>query len=83
LRSSRLDIGDVGRMTPGRKRRFERDLAHDDGAAARGHLEAGRAIYYTERDTPRDQVIREHPDGGRELVTFDELGQERIIGAVR
>ncbi|HBV0869502.1 TPA: hypothetical protein MDN71_005310 [Klebsiella pneumoniae] len=41
---------------------------HDDGAAAREHLEAGFPIYYTEDDTPADLLIKEHPGGRRELV---------------
>ncbi|WP_234488128.1 hypothetical protein [Paraburkholderia aspalathi] len=50
----------------------------DDGAAAREHLEAGFPIYYREDDTPGDLLIKEHPDGRRELVRFHEAGDEVI-----
>lgn len=49
-----------------------------DGAAARAHLEAGRPIYYVEDDTPAGLLIKEHPDGRRELVKFDEAG-DRVL----
>lgn len=51
---------------------------HDDGAAAREHLEAGFPIYYREDDTPEGLLIKEHPGGRRELVRFDEAGDEVI-----
>jgi len=41
---------------------------HDDGAAAQRHLEAGRPIYYAEDDTPEGLLIKEYPNGRRELV---------------
>lgn len=41
---------------------------YDDGAAAQEHLEAGFPVYYTEDDTPADLLIKEHPNGLRELV---------------
>jgi hypothetical protein len=55
-------------MTAAQERAFLRDLVRDDGAAARMHLAAGRPITYCEADTPADHVIREYPDGRRELV---------------
>ncbi|NIJ07615.1 hypothetical protein FHS31_001211 [Sphingomonas vulcanisoli] len=57
---------------------LEAALRQDDGSVARAHLAAGRAIYYSEDDTPRDTVIKEHPDGRRELVRFDIQGEHRI-----
>lgn len=50
----------------------------DDGRAARSHLAAGRAIYYGERDTPPGLVVKEYPDGRRELVRFDRLGEHCV-----
>ncbi|MCF8482189.1 MAG: hypothetical protein K9H25_17330 [Rhodospirillum sp.] len=41
---------------------------HDDGAAAQEHLDAGFPIYYAEEGTPEGLLIKEHPDGRRELV---------------
>lgn len=51
---------------------------HDDGAAARSHLEAGFPIYYSEFDTPADAIIKEYPDGRRELVRVDVDGEHFI-----
>lgn len=53
---------------------FVRAVIHDDGAAAREHLEAGRAIYYVEDATPKGLLIKEHPGGLRELVRFKPDG---------
>jgi hypothetical protein len=53
-------------------------VRHDDGDAARSHLAAGRPIYYTEDDTPAGLLIKKHPDGRRELVKFDEEGDQVI-----
>ena len=41
----------------------------DDGQAAQLHLDAGRAIYYCEDAYP-DEMVRQWPDGNRELVTL-------------
>lgn len=49
-----------------------------DGAAAQAHLAAGRPIYYAEDDTPAGLLVKEHPDGRRELVKFDEAGDQVI-----
>lgn len=51
---------------------------HDDGAAAKAHLQAGFPIYYVKDDTPEGLLIKEHPNGRRELVRFDEDGDEVI-----
>ena len=50
---------------------------HDDGAAAEGHLAAGRAIYYSEPDTPSGVIIKEYPDGHRELIRFE--GRDEVL----
>ena len=61
---------------------FERQLANDDGAAAKAHLAAGNPIYYTEADTPERMCLKEYPDGRRELVTFDvERGEVFVAQA--
>lgn len=54
---------------------------HDDGAAARSHLEAGFPIYYSEDDTPAEAIIKEYPGGRRELVRVD-LDGEHFIQAI-
>ncbi|ETF02178.1 hypothetical protein W822_15780 [Advenella kashmirensis W13003] len=51
-------------------RMFDVQLVRDDGAAARGHLQAGRPVYYREDTTPSGLVIKEFPNGRRELVRF-------------
>jgi len=55
---------------------------NDDGAAAREHLAAGFPIYYSEDDTPAGAVIKEYPDGRRELVRFDREGEHHFQAAV-
>lgn len=57
---------------------IEAALRNDDGAAAREHLEAGFPIYYSEADTPPDVVIKQYPDGRRELVRFDMDGEHYV-----
>lgn len=51
---------------------------NDDGAAARSHLEAGFPIYYSDDDTPDDVIIKEYPDGRRELVRVDVDGEHFV-----
>lgn len=55
-----------------------RAARHDDGAAAQEHLRVGFPIYYVEEDTPPNLLVKEHPDGQRELVRFDRAGDEVI-----
>ncbi|QKS00782.1 hypothetical protein F9288_14995 [Sphingomonas sp. CL5.1] len=57
---------------------IEAALQEDDGAAAREHLAAGFPIYYSEPNTPGDVVIKEYPDGHRELVRFDHDGEHLV-----
>lgn len=61
---------------------FEAGLAHDDGAAARCHLQAGRAIHYVEETTPTGHVIREHPGGDREMLKVDADGSTHVINGI-
>lgn len=58
--------------------RFERLDPNPGAEAARERLAAGQPIYYREGDTPAGQVIKEYPDGHRELVAF-EHGKERRL----
>lgn len=60
---------------------LEAAARYDDGAAARSHLDAGRPIYYGEKDTPPGLVVKEYPDGRRELVRFDHMGEHRVRDA--
>lgn len=53
-------------------------LGNDSGTAAREHLAAGFPIYYSDRDTPANALIKEYPDGHRELVRFDHEGEHRV-----
>ncbi|WP_296716547.1 hypothetical protein [Tistrella sp.] len=55
------------------------DEAGEDSSEAAGHLAAGRPIYYRTSDLPPRQVIKQYPDGRRELVSF-ETGRETLIG---
>lgn len=48
---------------------FTQALANDTGEEAKRHLAAGRPIYYGDDSFP-DGVVKEHPDGRRQLVTF-------------
>lgn len=56
---------------------IEHAAMYDDGAAAQSHLDAGRAIYYSEPDTPEGVIIKHYPDGHRELVRFD--GADEVV----
>jgi hypothetical protein len=58
-----------------------RDLEKMDGddTAAREHLAAGRPIYYAEDDTPPGLVIKEYPDGRRELVRVHLNSDDEVI----
>lgn len=73
-----MDSPGLDELTPD-EQAFEDELMEDDGAAARAHLEAGRAIYYIEPTTPDGLIVREHPGGRRELVRADRRGGEPEI----
>jgi hypothetical protein len=51
-------------------REFVAALEAGDDSAARASLAAGVPIYYAEEDTPASGVIKEYPDGRKELVAF-------------
>ncbi len=59
-------------------RMFDVQLARDDGSAARAHLQAGRPVYYREDSTPSGLVVKEFPNGARELVRFVN-GVEQMV----
>lgn len=59
-------------------REIERVVHQDDGLAAKTHLAAGRAIFYGDPQYP-GQVIKEYPDGHRQLVTIDSKNVVSII----
>jgi len=77
-----LTVETLNKMTPTEDEAFwasfEAELAHDDGAEAARHLAAGNPIYFCEPDTPENLVIKEYPDGRRELVSFD-LDGEKVV----
>ena len=68
-----LDFSRLGDLTDVEERRFiaafTRELEADRGEEAQRHLDAGRPIYYAD-DRHRDALVKEFPDGRRQLVTF-------------
>ena len=46
--------------------------------AAKAHLAAGRAIYYGDPRYP-GQIVKEYPDGRRQLVHIDEKSVVTVI----
>lgn len=70
-----LDFSRLDAMNESDERRFmaefTRTLASDKGDEARRHLAAGRAIYYSD-DRFKNGVVKEYPDGRRQLVTFKD-----------
>ena len=54
-------------------------IARDGDRVARSHLATGFPVYASGEDTPPGTVIRENPDGTRELVRFDAAG-EHVVG---
>ncbi len=59
-------------------REIERAVQFDDGLAAKAHLAAGRAIYYGDPRYP-GQIVKECPDGRRQLVDIDEKSVVTVI----
>lgn len=62
---------------------FVRAVLKDDDLAPKGLLAAGHPIYYRERDTPDDLVIRESPDGRRELIRVTDTGAEFVVSVLQ
>lgn len=59
-------------------REIEGAILLDDGQAAKAHLAAGRAIYYGDPAYP-GQIVREYPDGRRQLVEIDRCNVVTIL----
>ena len=57
---------------------FVNALAHDDGLAAKQHLAAGRPIYYGDDRYP-EGLIKEYPNGYRQIVAVDPDGKITVI----
>ncbi|HYF90222.1 hypothetical protein [Azospirillum sp.] len=78
-----LTLENLEKMTPDQESlfllRLDADLEQDAGAAARAHLTDGEPIYYRKPDTRPGCVIKEYPDGRKELVDFS-TGEERLVG---
>jgi len=49
-----------------------------DRQAVRENLAAGVPVYYREKETPQDLLIKEYPDGRKELVKFSRAGDTVI-----
>jgi hypothetical protein len=78
-----LPVEKLSQMTPEQERQFweqfEYDLDSDIGEAAQQHLAAGRPIYYGD-PTYAGHVVKQYPDGRRQLVDFDlRTGMETVI----
>ncbi len=77
-----LSLENLSQMTPEQERQFweqfEVDLNSDTGEAAKAHLAAGHPIYYMDDAYP-GQIVREYPDGCRELVSVDTQGQVTVL----
>ena len=80
-----LPVNNVSQMTPEQEdqfwEQFESELDKDTGDAAKGHLAAGRPIYYMDDAYP-GQILRHYPDGRRELVHVDAKGQVTVLKAL-
>ncbi|CAA7625983.1 conserved hypothetical protein [Magnetospirillum sp. LM-5] len=68
-----VDFAKLEPMTDAEERRFvsvvAAALADDHGDEAKRHLAAGRPIYYSD-DRFGDGIVKEYPDGRRQLVVF-------------
>jgi hypothetical protein len=71
-KAAKLDAADVFMLE-------DEDFAYDDSEARR-HLAAGRPIYYAEANTPEGLMVRESPDGRKELIQVDADGAFRVVG---
>jgi len=60
-------------MTEAELAEFDRDLVAaleaGDDSAARASLASGIPIYYAEESSPDSEIIKEYPDGRKELIT--------------
>lgn len=58
--------------------RISDGISRDGDRVARSHLVAGFPVYVSNEDTLPGTVIRENPDGTRELVCFDADGEHVV-----
>jgi len=63
--------------------RFWNDLPRlieqDNGQAVKDLLAKGIAVYYSDDETPAGLLIREQPDGNRQLVRVNFDGDDTVI----
>jgi len=59
-------------------RKMKGELRQGYDKAASRHLASGNPIYYGDDNTPEGMVVKEYPDGRRELVRFDPAGEEVV-----
>jgi hypothetical protein len=76
---SKAPLKPIDQMTPEEEAAWIAEMTSDNESAAREHLAAGRAISYREDSTPPRHVIREYPDGHRELIFIDTDGKEHVV----
>lgn len=78
----RLAVDNIEAMTPQQERDFWKffasDIARDDGAVARRHLEAGNPVYVHTAETPAGMIEKRFPNGRRQLVTWDSSGEHVV-----
>lgn len=78
-----FDISKLELMSDREERNFwacvTRVLRHDDGEAAMRHLREGRPIYYCDEGVA-DSVVREWPDGRKEIVEIMQDGSIVSVG---
>jgi|AACY02.3.fsa_nt_gi hypothetical protein len=81
-RYSMIRIENIETMTPQQERDFwtlfSSDIARDDGAVARRHLDAGNPVYCKTENTPKGTIEKRFPDGRRQLVTWDSKGEHVV-----
>lgn len=73
---------DIKAWTPQQEKDFftflASDLARDDGAVARQHLQAGNPIYIHADDTPDGLTEKRFPGGRRQWVKWDSAGEHVV-----
>ena len=60
---------------------FEKQLANDDGRAAKAHLEAGRPVFDCD-PAHEGNIVRKWPDGHCELVSINDDGTVEVLRAI-